>query len=427
MKIKTAELEYEKVLALPKFVHNKPIKQSLFFRALMKLLSATELKKTQFSYEKINMECLGKEEPCLVLMNHSSFIDLKIASTLLYPKPFSIVCTYDGFVGKEWLMRRLGCIPTRKFTNDVILVKDMLYALNTLKSSVLMFPEASYSFDGTQTPLPDSLGKCIKLLKVPVVVIRAKGAFARDPLYNNLQPRKVTVSAEMEYVLSPEDVERLPVSEINRMIKEQFEYDHFRWQQEHKIPITEKFRADFLNRVLYKCPSCKTEGKMLGKGIALSCAHCKKEYELTEYGYLSAKEGETEFTHIPDWYRWQRESVRKEIYENNYKLDIPVDIYMMVNTDCIYKVGEGNLVHSTEGFTLTGCNGALNYSQTPKASYSLYADYYWYEIGDMICIGNENAQYYCFPKTQEDIVAKARLAAEEIYKIAVEEKAEKTA
>jgi hypothetical protein len=31
-------------------------------------------------------------------------------------------------------------------------------------SSVLMLPEASYSFDGTATPLPESLGKCIKLL-----------------------------------------------------------------------------------------------------------------------------------------------------------------------------------------------------------------------------------------------------------------------
>lgn len=51
-------------------------------------------------------------------MNHSSFIDLKIASTVLYPSPLNIVCTSDGFVGKERLMRSLGCIPTRKFVTD---------------------------------------------------------------------------------------------------------------------------------------------------------------------------------------------------------------------------------------------------------------------------------------------------------------------
>ncbi len=35
----------------------------------------------------------------------------------------------------------------------------------------------------------------------------------------------------------------------------------------------------------------------------------------------------------------------------------------------------------------------------------------------MICIGDEKAQYYCFPKGKEDIVAKTRLAVEELYKI----------
>ena len=74
-----------------------------------------------------------------------------------------------------------------------------------------------------------------------------------------------------------------------------------------------------------------------------------------------------------------------------------------------------------DGFTLVGCDGALNYTQKPKASYSLYSDYNWYEIGDMICIGNNEHLFYCFPKAKEDIVTKIRLAAEEIYKIKCEE------
>ena len=55
--------------------------------------------------------------------------------------------------------------------------------------------------------------------------------------------------------------------------------------------------------------------------------------------------------------------------------------------------------------------------QKPTASYSLNADYYWYEIGDMIGIGNMKAAYYCFPKNKGDIVAKTRLATEELYKL----------
>lgn len=418
LKIKTAKMRYEDVLALPAPAHLKPVRQRLIFRLLLFLLSVWDLWMTRFSYRMIGMEQLGKGEPCLVLMNHSSFIDLKIAARLMCTRPFHIVCTADGFVGKRWLMRRIGCIPTRKFMTDVTLVRDMIYATQELKSSILMFPEASYSFDGTQTPLPDSIGKCLKLLKVPVVMIRTHGAFARDPLYNNLQLRKVRVSADVEYLLSVQDIAEKSPQELNDILQEKFTFDYFRWQQDNKIRIKEPFRADGLNRMLYKCPCCKTEGQMLGQGTKILCKQCGKTYELTEYGYPSAAEKEcSDFTHIPDWYKWERACVRQELLDGTYHLEVPVAIYIMVNTDSIYQVGEGILTHTKEGFHLTGCDGKLDYRQEPLASYSLYSDFYWYEIGDVISIGDGHTQYYCFPQDSGDIVAKARLAAEELYKL----------
>lgn len=420
MKIKVKEMKYEDVLAKPVELHRLPVRPGIGFRALLKLLSGSDLKATNFTCRKIGMEKLGSHEPCLILMNHSSFIDLKIAATVLFPRPFNIVCTSDGFVGKSRLMRAIGCIPTKKFVTDMVLVRDMLFAVKKLRCSVLMFPEASYSFDGTATPLPESMGKCLKIMGVPVVMIRTYGAFARDPLYNNLKLRKVNVSADMEYLLSPADIAEKSVEELNAVLAEKFSFDNFRWQQENNIRIAETFRADSLNRVLYKCPHCMTEGKLVGKGTKLTCGSCGKEYELTELGYMESVEGETEFAHIPDWYRWQRECVRRELVEGVYSLDIAVDIYMMVNTRCIYKVGQGRLQHSVDGFRLTGCGGKLDYAQKPTASYSLYSDYYWYEIGDMICIGNTEALYYCFPTEGGDVVAKTRLAAEELYKLARE-------
>lgn len=211
--------------------------------------------------------------------------------------------------------------------------------------------------------------------------------------------------------------------------------------------IKEPFRADGLNRMLYKCPHCLTEGKMLGQGTTLSCQHCGETYELTEYGYLKLMDEKNRtpieslrprpeesaelkpetlqipqtaarsFTHIPDWYRWERECVREEILSDTYRMEMPVSIYMLVNTKKICQVGEGTLTHSKDGFHLTGCDGKLDYHQEPLASYSLYSDFFWYEIGDMISIGTEQVQYYCFPQGCGDIVAKARLATEELYKI----------
>ena len=422
MKIKIKNKSYEEVLALPAHHHKKPLKQNIFWRTLLRVVSAPTMIATRFKCEKIGMERLGRKEPALFLMNHSSFTDLKIAASMLHSRPYNIVCTTDGFVGKNWLMRRLGCIGTNKFVSDLNLVRDMVYATKKLKSSVLMFPEAGYSFDGTATVLPDHLGKCVKLLGVPVVIITTKGAFARDPLYNNLQLRHVNLSATMEYLLSPEEVATLSAQELSARIGEKFAFDNFRWQQENKIRIAEPFRADCLNRVLYKCPHCKVEGSMKGEGTALTCHACGKAWELDEYGALVAKAGDTVFSHVPDWYAWERACVKEEPLNNTYLLSLDVDIYMLADTKCLYHVGEGHLTHSRAGFHLTGCEGKLDYTQDPLLSYTLNADFNWYEIGDVISIGTNRALYYCFPKNAGDFAAKARLATEELYKIVREER-----
>ena len=89
---------------------------------------------------------------------------------------------------------------------------------------------------------------------------------------------------------------------------------------------------------------------------------------------------------------------------------------MLVDMKCLYKVGDGIIKHSPDGFLLKGCDGKLEYTQKTTASYTLNVDFFWYEIGDVICIGNNNALYYCFPKNMPDIVTKTRFAAEELYK-----------
>jgi len=434
MKIKTKKMSYEEVCALPNREHKKPVKPNGALKKLVLALSDSELKKVGFTYDSVDMERLKADEPCLILMNHSSFIDLKIAETIFKDRPIQIVCTSDGFVGKEGIMRSIGCIPTQKFVTDLSLVKDMKYCFDTLKTSVLLYPEASYSFDGTATPLPDSLSKFIKILQVPVVFIETFGAFHRDPLYNGLRLRDVKVSAKVTYLMSPEEIKNMKPEDINIKLKECYSFNYFKWQKENNIKVSEDFRTLGLERVLYKCPVCKAEGYMKGTGVKLECKSCSSSYEMNEYGEMIHDEGsgvevieevngkinssasEYDFTHIPDWYAWQRQCVREEIENGTYCLDIPVDIKILKDMKAIYEVGEGRLVHDNKGFRLTGCDGQLEYTQAVKASYSLYSDYFWYELGDMICIGDNKVLYYCFPKQENVVVAKARLATEELYK-----------
>lgn len=415
MKIKVKTLSYKQVEALPA---ERPIKlrrPSSFLRRLVNMVCAKELKKLNFHCDSVGMDKL-KNVPCLYLMNHSSFLDLKIAERVI-PCKFNIVATYDAFVGKRGLLTALGCIPTTKFVTDAKLVRQMKRCFDELHTSVLMYPEAGYSIDGTATVLPTGLGKCIKMFGVPVVMVTTYGNFLYDPLYNGLQQRKVNVSATMECIFTSEQISAMSVEQINSEVARRFSFDNFRQQQQSGTRVSEPFRADHLERVLYKCPYCGAEGRLEGKGDKLICHECHKVYELTEFGYIHAIDNDTEMEHIPDWYVWERRCVRDEILAGTYKLDTEVDIYVVRGTKAVYNVGRGNLTHTKEGFRLVSEDGELNYFHPAQTSYSVIADFLWYEIGDVIGFGDNDRQFYCVPTDASVPVVKARLAAEEIYKL----------
>ena len=413
MKIKTIEKSYTEVCAINRVTHEKPKKANIFLRTLARVLSSFELMKAKFSYTGALPD--KAQGPCLVLMNHSSFIDLKMAFKILFPRPFGIVCAHDALIGKKWLMRSLGCIPTKKFLSDLALIHDMKHML-ARGVNVLMYPEAGYSFDGKATVLPERFARLIKMLGVPVVYIESHGAFSRDPLYNCLRIRKVKVSAEVKTLVTKDEISELSVEELDARITKAFSFDNFAWQKENNVKIDENFRAEGLEKVLYKCPACGAEGKMLGHETNIRCTACAKEYTLTELGEIEAVDGNTEFSHIPDWYAWQRAEVRRELEEEKYNLDTPVEIGIMKDYKAFYRVGSGRLIHGAEGFHLTGCGGDLDYKQKPLTTYSLNADFHWYEQGDVISIGDHEALYFCFPP--KDVpVSKIRLATEELYKL----------
>ena len=126
MKIKTVRKRYEEVASIPRPKHVKPKKPWFALRVLIRILSIPDLLSSRFSY---TVKGELPREPYLILMNHSSFIDMKIAYGIFFPKPTCIVGTLDGMVGKNWLMRRIGVIPTQKFVTDLSLIRDMKHAL----------------------------------------------------------------------------------------------------------------------------------------------------------------------------------------------------------------------------------------------------------------------------------------------------------
>ena len=118
MKTTTRKSTYEKVMQMPRTKHRNPLRPLFLLQILIRVLSFFELLPLKVTIRKHHMEKIGKKEPCLILMNHSSFADLQIASHIFFPKRYGIVTTTDGFVGPvmRLLMPLLGCIPTQNLS-----------------------------------------------------------------------------------------------------------------------------------------------------------------------------------------------------------------------------------------------------------------------------------------------------------------------
>ena len=393
-----------------------PIRQPKIIVWLIWLLSKFALMGKKYKIEKINMEDL--KPPYMLLSNHMYFIDFELIAMGTLPHRVNNVVSIDGYYRRPWLMELIGAICTRKYTKDLHLMKSISKVLK--RGDVLgMYPEARYTPCGTTTYLPESLGKLIKINKVPVVVAIHHGNHLHSPFWNYRKKRRVPLYTEMKQVLTAEQIQSMTADEINQEIKEAFVYDDYQYQKENNILIKEDYRAEGLHKVLYQCPHCKTESKMNSKGTELFCEACGKRWTWEEDGNLAAVDGETEFSHIPDWYAWEREQVRQQIERGEYRFEDEVEVYSFPRCWRFIKLGTGKLRHDSEnGWVLEGQYRGSDYriQRTPLQMNSLHVeyDYCYIKPYDCLDISTEDDSFYCYPK-KENVITKLAFATEIIY------------
>ena len=127
-----------------------------------------------------------------------------------------------------------GMYLHKKFTNDVMLVKNMLHVIQQ-GDIVVLYPEARYSLCGTNAVLPASLGKLVKRMNVPVVTLMMHGHHVNSPFWNTKNRAVKPIEAELKLLYTPEQIRELTVNEINEGLNQAFEYDDFRWQKEKEF------------------------------------------------------------------------------------------------------------------------------------------------------------------------------------------------
>ena len=361
----------------------------------------------------------GLKPPYLLLCNHNAFMDFKVATRAIFPYRANYVVAIDGFIGRERLLRSIGCICKRKFTNDITLIRQLKQVIKNGNIAVL-YPEARYSLCGTTAVLPASLGKLCKMLGVPVVVLICHGHHINSPFWNLHDRGVAPTEAELSVLFTERELKEATADEINEKIVAAFQYDDYAWQKKRNIRTTYHRRAEGLHKVLYQCPSCGTEFRMSTEGFRIRCDACEKSWSMSETGELSADKGITEFSHIPDWYEWERMNVRKEVEEGTYDSgEMPVKVESLPNAKKFIHLGEGFMRHDMKGFTVHGTDVEGDPFEMIKPVPSLYSCHIEYEYlgkhGDCVDLNTLEDTWYIYPYNCDFSVTKMALATEELF------------
>ena len=317
--------------------------------------------------------------PVLLLSNHGAFCDFFMLFSSFRTWNINYVVTIDAsYDFSPFLIRLIGGISKRKFSTDLSLMKNLKYATTKLKDTVVIYPEARYTLDGTTSYLPDSLGKLVKFLNIPLYTMKVSGNHVSDPHWNRYKAQ-LPLEAVITETVTQEELKTISVDTINKRIQSNLTYDDWAWLKEKGPILKEKNRAYNLNAILYQCPHCLTKHKMEGKGTTLTCTACGKKWEQGMDGQLTAHDGVTEFSHIPDWFRWERENIKKEVWGGTYRFESEVDVMTLPDGFTFVPQGKGKMIQTPEGTTLYvnlyGEDKVFTYSGTQLESVHVEYDY----------------------------------------------------
>lgn len=264
-----------------------------------------------YTTKEIDEDALGIKPPYLVLAPHYAQLDPFLLE-LAFPRHLFFVANdsiFDNPFGKI-IKSLLSPIPIAKGTVDARTVMDIITATKN-GACVALFPEGNTTFTGVTCNIPASIGKLIKKLNVPVVFFLFEGLYFAAARWSGSTQRG-PCRGYVSKVLFPHEYENLSGEEIYEIVKSNLYYNCYDIQRKLMIKYKGKNKANYLERVLYRCPVCRSYGTMHSKGDEYICS-CGYKVRVNDFGFF---EGDNIiYDNVHDWYNWQKSTLDAEDFD----------------------------------------------------------------------------------------------------------------
>ncbi|MCL2663298.1 MAG: 1-acyl-sn-glycerol-3-phosphate acyltransferase [Oscillospiraceae bacterium] len=262
------------------------------------------------------------EGACIVVSNHSSFMDFLVVMLSLYPMKVNAVTAQKFFLYKPLnrLLPMMGCIPKNLFDPDVRSIIGIKTVLNR-GDDILLFPEGRCSCDGFYAGMHRSTGKLIKKLSVPVVSCCIEGSYTCMPFWRD-GIRAGRVQITISNLFSPENLQSLSIDEINMVVDNRLSGEDrgtFRTFGTRRL-------AEGLQYILYWCPKCGQEFTTETKKCRIYCTACGNAADLDRYAMLNPTPGSVVPKDIHTWYKEQARYEAEQLHDDMKPINVHVSV-----------------------------------------------------------------------------------------------------
>jgi len=238
------------------------------------------------------------EGPVLIISNNVTTFD-PFYIGLSLPRPAYYVITDDvvsrKFVG-PLLQYAIHPIPKTKSISDYRCVRSIMSVLKEGRR-VVMFPEGNRTYDSSLCHVDYSIAKLAKVLKVPLVIMNIIGGYGVDPRWSK-DYRRGPVSCRLRHVMMPNEIESYGTKDLYDKIINFLTIPSI---SENKATYKSKNAAEYLERYLFRCPSCGAVQTLHTKKDEIFCSECglTERYE-NNLSFTTIK-GDINVKNVKEW------------------------------------------------------------------------------------------------------------------------------
>ena len=249
----------------------------------------------------------------IIVSNHVTSMDQFMVGALIKQHTY-IISTRDlfnhRFIGKL-IFNLLGPISKEKSnSNDIVAIKNCV-KVSKEKGNIVVFAEGNRSINGNLCIVDKSIAKLVKLLKKPLVIVNIVGGYGVEPRWSN-RFRKGRLECFVKKVYPYQELENKDVDEIYDLILNGINVDNYKYS-----PYKSRKKAEYLERVVYRCPKCGSLHTLHSKGNYLSCSSCDLKVKYNEDLTLSSEDQDFKFKYLSDWYKYQIDELKKETFKDD--------------------------------------------------------------------------------------------------------------